>query len=193
MHIACCTLVYSLIGISLFSTDIDDQRSWTRLHQDFWVFLHIKVGPVPCPWKTTDNRRNRCISVGIEANRKHGITVVIYLKKCKTTNVWAATLVLCEELVNFKKFSMAEYNFNSVKKLFYCLQMFLLWSFSQCLHSKLKEKHVLKVKENSAETGFKWIIVFQYVMLQHSNQSTISSVSCHKHGWTDIIVSAAPQ
>lgn len=53
-----CTLVRSLVSLSLLLADVNDQSSWAGLHQDFGVFLYIKVGPVSCPWKARYNKNN---------------------------------------------------------------------------------------------------------------------------------------
>lgn len=42
-------LVRSLVRLGLFPADVNDESSRTRLHQDFGVFLYIKVGPISCP------------------------------------------------------------------------------------------------------------------------------------------------
>lgn len=45
-------LVSPLVSLGLFSADVNDQSSRTGLHQDFGVFLNVKVGPVSRPRKT---------------------------------------------------------------------------------------------------------------------------------------------
>lgn len=57
--IVSCTLVGSLIGLRFLPTDVNDQSSWTGLHQDFRVFLHIKVGPISCPGKARIKQNNK--------------------------------------------------------------------------------------------------------------------------------------
>lgn len=47
-----CALVRPLISFCLFSANVNDQRSRTGLHQDFGVFLNVKVGPISRPRKT---------------------------------------------------------------------------------------------------------------------------------------------
>lgn len=47
-----CALVRPLVSLCLFSADVNDQSSRTGLHQDFGVFLHVKVGPISGPRKT---------------------------------------------------------------------------------------------------------------------------------------------
>lgn len=46
------TLIRSLVGFSLFPTDVDDKSSRTRFHQDFGVFIHVEVSSVPRPGET---------------------------------------------------------------------------------------------------------------------------------------------
>lgn len=47
-----CALVRPLVSLGLFSANVNDQSSRTGLHQDFGVFLNVKVGPISRPRKT---------------------------------------------------------------------------------------------------------------------------------------------
>lgn len=59
MLIVSRTLVCSLEGLGLFPTDVNDQCSRTGLHEDFGVFLYIKVGPISCPRKARSNKNGK--------------------------------------------------------------------------------------------------------------------------------------
>lgn len=56
-------LVRSLVGLGLLPADVDDQSSRSGLHQDFGVFLDIKVGPVSRPREARINEKHKCHSM----------------------------------------------------------------------------------------------------------------------------------
>lgn len=85
MVVVGCTLVRSLVSLSLFPADVDDQSSWAGLHQDFGVFLHIKVGPISCPWKAggQQNSNHHCISLSI---RRGSLSWCVAI--CSRRQIW---------------------------------------------------------------------------------------------------------
>lgn len=54
------TLIRPLVGFSLFSADVDYKSPRARFHQDFGVFVHVKVSAVSRPGETKiEKRRSR--------------------------------------------------------------------------------------------------------------------------------------
>lgn len=99
VRVVCCTLVRSLISLSLLPADVDDQCSWAGLHQDLWVFLYIKVGPVSCPWEAGINKNNNDCCIFSAKSHEETLSVACLFKSSRCIVVCSRRLIWITDFI----------------------------------------------------------------------------------------------